>query len=111
MINDYFNDKESAQADFDTIIEDKNLELSFRSLQIISNFYTRNSQQEKAKSLIEKYYNKNKKAKMLGELLKLTQKVDKERTLPIIDTPQKGLGEAIFNIGTVFRNCGTKIWS
>ena len=104
MINDYFNDKESAQADFDTIIEDKNLELSFRSLQIISNFYTRNSQQEKAKSLIEKYYNKNKKAKMLGELLKLTQKVDKERTLPIIDTPQKGLGEAIFNIGTVFRN-------
>lgn len=104
MINDYFGDISSAQADFDTIIENKNLELSFRSLQIISNFYTRNSQHEKAQSLIEKYYNKNKKAKMLGELLKLTQNINKERTLPLIDTPQKGLGEAIFNIGTIFRN-------
>ena len=104
MINDYFNDKESAQNDFDTIIENENLELSFRSLQIISNFYARNSQNQKAQEIIEKYYNKNKKAKMLSELLKLTKNADTKTTLPIIDSPVKGLGESIFNIGTIFRN-------
>ena len=62
MINDYFKDSESAQNDFKTIIENENLELSFRSLQIITNFYIRNSQEQFAQDLILKYQNKNKQA-------------------------------------------------
>ena len=38
MINDYFKDSESAQQDFEAIINNENLEISFRSLQIISDF-------------------------------------------------------------------------
>lgn len=104
MINDYFKDSESAQQDFEAIINNENLEISFRSLQIISDFYIRNSQEKLAHDLILKYYNKNKQARMLKDLLKATQQIDNKKIKPMIDTPQKGLSEAVFNIGTVFRN-------
>lgn len=104
MIFDYFNDTESAQKEFDKIIEDKNLEISFRSLQIITNFYIRNSQITKAQDIIKQYNNKNLNTKMFAELLNTTYNIDKSKSIPIIDTPQKGLSEAIFNIGVIFRD-------
>ncbi|MBQ7303451.1 MAG: tetratricopeptide repeat protein [Alphaproteobacteria bacterium] len=104
MINDYFGDVIAAQKDFDTIRNNENIEMSFRSLQIITNFYIRNNQQEKALATIKKYTEKNSDLKMFAHLLNDIQAVDKNRTVPIIDTPEKGLAEAIFNVGIVFRN-------
>lgn len=104
MIFDYFNDSESAQKEFDTVIENKNLEISFRSLQIITNFYARNSQISKAQEIIKKYNKKNSNSKMFSELLNSTYQPDNNKLASLIDTPQKGLSEAIFNIGVIFRD-------
>ena len=104
MILDYFNDTESAQKEFDKIIDDQNLEISFRSLQIIANFYARNSQVDKAKDIIKQYNNKNSNTKMFTELLSSIYDINKNKPIPVIDTPQKGLSEAIFNVGVIFRD-------
>lgn len=102
MINDYFDDQEAAQKAYDTVVANENLELSFRSLQIISNFYLRHGRQDQAIELIKKYYDKNPQAQMLKDLYTQTKNAPKS-VKKLIDTPQKGEAEAIFNIGTVFR--------
>ena len=104
LINDYFNNKEAAQKDFDTIVDDNNLEISFRALQLISNFYVRNNQIEKAQTMIQKFNNKNFNSQVFTQLLNSVNEVNKNRTVPLIDSPEKGLGEAIFNVGVVYRN-------
>ncbi len=109
MINDYFNDTENAQKAFDTVVNNQNLELSYRSLQIISNFYLRNGQQQQAQDLIKSYYEKNQQAKMLENLYLQIKNADPQSVKKLIDTPQKGEAEAIFNIGTVFRLYQTDI--
>ncbi|MBQ2811583.1 MAG: tetratricopeptide repeat protein [Alphaproteobacteria bacterium] len=109
MIHDYFNDTKSAQTDFEAIILDDDLEISFRSLQIITNFYLRNNQPQKAQNLIKTFAGYNTNTKVLSTLLENIQKIEKNRTLPLIDTPEKGLGEAIFNIAVIFRDFQTDI--
>lgn len=103
MINDYFNDATAAKAAFDTVVKDENLELSYRSMQIISNFYIRSGHKDEAVALVKKYYDKNPQAKMMESLYKQVLNTDTAGIAEIIDTPQKGEGEAIFNVGTVFR--------
>ena len=48
MINDYFSDAQAAKTAFDTVVKDENLELSYRSMQIISNFYIRSGHKDEA---------------------------------------------------------------
>lgn len=109
MINDYFGDAAEAEKAFDTVVNNQNLELSYRSLQIISNFYLRNGQKQQAQNLIEAYYEKNKQAKMLESLYLQVKNADPQSVKKLIDTPQKGEAEAIFNIATVFRLYQTDI--
>ncbi len=103
MLNDYFGNTEEAQKAFDTVVNNENLELSYRSLQIIGNFYIRNGKQEEAAALVKKYYDKNFQARMLLELYQDIQTSDASATPKLIDSPQKGQAEALFNIGTIFR--------
>lgn len=103
MLNDYFGNIEEAQKAFDTVVNNENLELSYRSLQIIGNFYIRNGKQEEAAALVKKYYDKNFQARMLLELYQDIQTSDAAATPKLIDSPQKGQAEALFNIGTIFR--------
>lgn len=109
MVNDFFGDSKAAQKSFDTVINNENLELSFRSLQIISNFYVRNGQKEKAAELVKKYYDKNPQAKMLAELYHDVLNPVPENFPKIIDSAQKGEAEALFNIGTIFRGYQSEI--
>ncbi|MBO4294826.1 MAG: tetratricopeptide repeat protein [Alphaproteobacteria bacterium] len=103
MIADYFDDQETALTEFDAIIEDESMPLSFRALQVIGNFYLRVGQKDKVIGVIDKYFEKNKQAPMLKALKESFEQENKESTQKIIDTPQKGLAEAVFNIGTLFR--------
>ncbi len=103
MLNDYLGNQKAAQQAFDTVVHNENLELSYRSLQIISNFYIRNGQKAQAEQLVRKYYDKTFRAKMLGSLYTDIQNSVPEMTAKLIDSPQKGEAEALFNIGTVFR--------
>lgn len=103
MLNDYLGNQEDAAKAFDTVVNNENLELSYRSLQIISNFYIRNGRKSEAAELVKKYYDKNFQARMLFELYQNIQNSDLKATAKMIDTPQKGEAEALFNIGTIFR--------
>lgn len=103
MINDYFDDIPAAEVAFATVVKDENLELSYRSMQIISNFYIRAGKKDEAIALVKKYYDKNPQAKMMESLYQQVISADKNSIAKIMDTPQKGEAEAIFNVGTVFR--------
>lgn len=107
LINDYFNETDAAFEAFNTVVQNENIELSFRSLQIISNFYVRHGQKEQALNLVKKYENENKGVIMLSGLLRQIEAASEPQKL--IDTPQKGLGEALFNTGTAFRQYQNEI--
>ena len=57
MINDYFDKPEKAKFHYESIINDKSMELSVRTLEIICNFYIRNGEKDKAISLASQYSN------------------------------------------------------
>lgn len=102
LINEYFDDPEAAAEAFDAVVQDENIEISFRSLQLISNFYLRHGRRKEAQDLIEKYYEKNNSPVALSQLYRQIEDGSVE-TPKMIDTPQKGVAEALFNISTVFR--------
>ena len=104
MINDFLDRSTEAQSAFDKVIFDDSIELSFRSLQIISNFYMRNGEKDKALALIEDYCERNNGTDMLFQLYQSLQDTDPQKLPRLIDSVQKGEAEALFNIGTVFRN-------
>jgi len=103
MLYDYFSDTDEALKNFEVIVNDESLPLSFRSLQIIGNFYLRIGQKEKIVQLAEKYYKANNDTPMLGSLVESFKNENRTNMEKIIDSPQKGLAEAVFNIGTIFR--------
>ena len=110
MIHDYFGNENEAMKDFEVLVDNKSVPLSFRELQIIGNFYLRTGKQEKLIEITEKYYNDNANVPMLGELLDSFKNTSQNQNLPkIIDEPQKGLAEAIFSIGTIFRGFQNEI--
>lgn len=109
MINDLLDRPAEAQAAFDKVIFDDSVELSYRSLQIIANFYIRNGEKDKALDLIEDYCERNNGSDMLLQLYKSLQDADPQKLPKLIDSAQKGEAEALFNIGTVFRNIQTDV--
>ena len=48
MINDFYGKNDEAQKNYEVIVNEESLEMSFRSLQLITNFYLRTGQKEKA---------------------------------------------------------------
>ena len=103
MLNDYFGNEKEAFEDFEMIVDDETMPLSFRALQIIGNFYLRNGKKEKIIEVAQKYYEQNRENPMLGSLIESFKNADTQKLEKIIDSPQKGLAEAVFNVGTIFR--------
>ena len=103
MINDYFSRNDDAQKHYEVIINDANAEMSFRALQIISNFYIRTNQKDKATKLISKYQNEQILTDMLSELNKNIKSSDVATTKPLIDNVTVGNSEALFSIAATLR--------
>ena len=103
MIYDYFSENDKAFEEFEIIINDEQMPLSFRALQIIGNFYLRTGHKDKIIEVAERYYKQNNESPMLEDLTESFKTADTAHIKKILDTPQKGLAEAIFNIGTLFR--------
>lgn len=102
MINDYFNKTDEAQKHYESIINNKNFELSIRTLEIICNFYIRNGRKEDAVKLSGKYANITPNVSILqnihNNIIKSTPKIS-----PLISSPQIGLSEAMFNIAAIIK--------
>lgn len=102
MIYDYIGNKTKAEECFAKILKEHPSEVTYRILEIVTDFYVRLGDKEKAKQ-ISNHYNDN---GLLSVLLKdIDSRIDSTNaaSTPIIDTPQKGLAEALFNIGSIFR--------
>lgn len=103
MINDFFDDNTAAQKDFDTIVKEEQLEMSFRALQVICNFYIRTNQKEKAVILINKYTDDKTLADMMKRLRKNVLDASPKKTSKLINTAAIGASEAFFNIAATLR--------
>lgn len=102
MIYDYLGNKEKAAECFSDIIKNHPQEVTYRILEVITNFYIRSGDKAMAQKISNRYNDNSALAILLSDI---NRKIDKDdgQSAAIIDTPQKGLAEAMFNIGTIFR--------
>lgn len=102
MIYDYLGNKDMAEKCYEEIIAKYPKEVTYRILEIITNFFVRLGDKDKARRISGKYNNDGMLAILLNDI---DSKIDDATvtTEPVIDSPQKGLSEAMFNIGTLFR--------
>ena len=103
MINDYYGKNEEAQKHYEVIVNEESLEMSFRTLQIITNFYLRTNQKDKAVTLVDKYHDERLLTDMLARLAKNVKKSESKKTKPIITDASIGASEALFSIASTLR--------
>ncbi len=103
MIADYFNDTEKAKKMYGYIISDKANDMSFRALQIITNFMVRNGNKKQAQDLIAKYYGSSNIKEMLVSLKEKVEKSSKN-TPKLIKSADDGMGELFLEIGLLFKS-------
>lgn len=103
MIYDYFNDKENAQKHYEYIITKASTEMSFRALQVITNFYLRTNQKDKAVALAKKYNDEKLFVDMLKNLSKKVENANPATTKKIINDPNIGVSEALFSVAATLR--------
>ena len=111
MINDYFGRNQAAQKHYEVIINDETTEMSFRALQIITNFYIRTNQKDKALALSQKFNDERLLIDMLKQLEEQNKEATPEQTAAIIDSADVGMSDALFNIAANMRQvtAGTDI--
>ena len=103
MINDYFNRNREAQKHYETIIKEEDLEMSLRTLQVISNFYLRTQQKDKALQIVNSVSNEKTTAEILKSFINDVREADPKDTSAIITNPNIGAAEALFSIAATFR--------
>lgn len=103
MLNDYFGDNNAAQKYYEVIVNEESLEMSFRALQVITNFYIRSNQKDKAMALVNKYSDERVLADMMEQLKNKIKDADPEDTPKIINSANIGVSEALFNIAATLR--------
>ena len=103
MINDYFDRTDEARRNYEIIVNDESMEMSFRALQVITNFYIRNGEKDKAIKLTSHYTDEKLLADMLNKLAKNVRKAKPEKTAKIINDPNIGMSEALFSIAATLR--------
>lgn len=109
MLYDYFDNTDKAFEEFEIIVNNEEFPLSFRSLQVIGNFYLRYGHKDKIVEVAQKYFTQNNETPMLKDLAESFEKADPTHIKKLIDSPQKGLAEAVFNIGTLFRGAQNEV--
>ena len=104
MINDYFNITDKATQHYSSIINDSNMELSVRTLEVICNFNLRHNNKEKALALSEKYALMTPPVDLLQKIHRRIVSADEKTATPMITSPQFGLAEAFFNIAAIVKH-------
>ena len=103
LIAEYFDKNDEAEKYYAFIINDKASDMSFRALQIITNFYVRINQKEKAIDLVAKYYGTASLKEMLS-CLKNKIEQGNTKTPKLINTADKGAGEVFLEIALLFKS-------
>lgn len=103
MIYDYFGNNVQAKKNYEVIVNEESLEMSFRALQVISNFYVRTGEKDKAVALVNKYSDEKTLSDMMDNLKDKISKQDPKKAEKIISDPNIGNAEALFNIAATLR--------
>lgn len=103
LIAEYFNKTEEAQKNYDIIINDHGNDISFRALQIMTNFYIRQKEKKKAENLIARYYGSSNIKEMLSGLNNKIQTSDSSVSM-LINSANKGAGEVFLEIALLFKS-------
>lgn len=103
MIAEQFDKNNEAEKHYKKIIDDKANDISFRALQIISNFLVRNYKKDEAMSLIGRYYGASNIKEMLSSLNKKIKQSDSS-IKPIVKTAELGVGEVFLEIALLFKS-------
>ncbi len=103
MINDYFGRNQEAEEFYNIVVTDESTEMSFRGLQIITNFYIRTGQKAKAVQLVKRYHDEKLLADMLEKLTANVKAADPKSTQPILTDANVGMAEALFSIASTMR--------
>ena len=103
LTSEYFGKTKDAQKYYDIVINDKANDMSFRALQIISNFLVRNGEKEKALNLVAKYYGSSNIKEMLASL---REKINQGSAASsrLVNTPDEGAGEVFLEIALLFKS-------
>ena len=102
LIYDYFNQPEAASTQFEEIVKKYPQEMSFRKLEVISDFYVRHNNIKMAEMLDRKYVNDSSLSVLLSDI---KERVKNRKADPkvAIDTVQKGVADVMFNLNVMFR--------
>ena len=103
MLNDFFGNIDAARKHYETIINNENMEMSLRALQIITNFYIRIGKKEEAITLVTKYNDSQTFRDMLETLRDNIEKSVPDKTPKLIAKANDGLAEALFNIAATLK--------
>ncbi len=103
LISEYFDFSDKAEKYYNYIIKNNANDISFRALQIISNFMVRNNKKDEAIALINKYYGATNLKEMLSSLSSKV-KQSKASTPKLVKTPEMGAGEVFLEIALLFKS-------
>ncbi len=103
LIAEYFKDPNTAQKCYDIVINDRGGDVSFRALQIITNFFVRSGNKGKAENLVSKYYGTSNIKEMLSSLNKKIKESDSSVPL-LIDSANKGAAEVFLEVALLFKS-------
>ncbi len=102
LIYDYFGKTAEAEQEFEIINNKYPQEMSFRKLEVITDFYVRRGKPEMAEVLAKKYVNNSSLSVLLNDI---RERVKDHRSDPkiVIDTVQKGVADVMFSLNVMFR--------
>ena len=103
ILLDYFGQNREADEIYEQILSNKDTELSVRMLEIITNFYIRTGQKEKAVALMHSTINNQALDSILSSLRDKTIFANPQKTRPILSSASIGAAEALFTIASTFR--------
>ncbi len=103
MLFDFFGQNRKAAEAYQNILNDKNSDISIRSLELITNFYIRINQKDKAISIMEATINNQALDSLLNNLRSQVLASNPKTTKPILSSAQIGAAEALFTIASTFR--------
>jgi len=103
LIAEYFRNTEEAELFYNNMINDNAEDISFRALQIITNFYARQGKKEKAEKLLSKYYGSSNMKEMLSSLSDIVKKSN-EKTPALVNTAEIGISEVFLEVALLFKS-------
>lgn len=102
-INDYLGNTKAAEAFYTSLMNIKHFELAVFPLQVISNFYLRQNEPDKALRAASMAINKNNL--MMKNVIETIKKSD-SGIPPFLDNPEKGLADALFSVALLMQQDG-----